>query len=272
MNRDVVRQASNIVALIATVIFNWASQVFELNGNTNQALANRYDILYFPADWAFSIWGIIYTLLIAWVIYQALPSQRGNPYHRRIGYLFVVTAAANIGWIASFHYEQFALSMVMMLLLLVTLIAIVLRLGTRDAAVPLRDRWLIHIPFSVYLGWITAATVTNATYLLYDAGYRESVLGIGGEAWTVILLLVSAALAIMVIITRRDTAYALVIAWAVSAIGSRYLALEIVAGTAFFVAAAILIVIVINWMFSGPSAEGTATVGSSYGRGHCRPA
>jgi translocator protein len=265
MNRDLARQASNIIALIATVVFNWASQAFELNGNTNQALANRYDILYFPADWAFAIWGVIYTLLIAWVIYQALPSQRKNPYHRRIGYLFVVTAAANIGWIAAFHYEQFALSMVMMLILLVTLITIVLRLGIRDAAVALKDRWLVHIPFSVYLGWITAATVTNATYVLYDAGYRDSLLGIGGEAWTVILLLVSAALAIAMIITRDDAAYALVIAWAVSAIGSRYLALEIIAGTAIFLTAAILIVIVINWMFSGPDGEETPTSNTSYG-------
>jgi translocator protein len=258
MNKDVVRQAGNITALAATVIFNFASQAFRLNGNTNQELANRYDILYFPADWAFGIWGIIYTLLIAWVIYQALPTQRTNPHLRRIGYLFVATCAANIGWLVAFHYEQFALSMIAMLVLLVTLIAIVLRLGLPDKNTALVDRLLVFIPFSVYLGWISAATITNAAYVLYDAGYRESLLGIGAETWTVVMLVISGILAVAMIMFRRDAASALVIAWAVAAIGSRYVSLPVVAGVAFAAAAIIVIAIFVNWLFNRPQSAADA--------------
>lgn len=258
MNKDTIRQASNIFALVAVVVFNFASQAFELNGNTNDAVANRYDILYFPANWAFSIWGVIYTFLIAWVIYQALPSQRENPLHRKIGYWFVIISAANIGWITAFHYEQFPLSMLMMLVLLVSLVVIFVRLGIGHVTVSRRDKWLVHVPFSIYLGWITAATVTNATYVLYDAGYRESLLGISAEMWTVLLLIISAALAISMLVTRRDAAYALVIVWAVVAIGARYTDIALIATSAFAAAAIIVLALAGNLLIRQRSSNNSA--------------
>ncbi|MDX1994138.1 MAG: TspO/MBR family protein [bacterium] len=239
MKRISLRQIANIIGLVATLVFNFVSQDTRLVENTNADIANRYPILYFPANAAFSIWGIIYTLLIAWVIYQALPSQRDNPNQQRIGWLFVVTCIANIAWLVSFQFlEQFALSMIAMLALLGTLIAIYLRLDIGRAAVSLRDRLLIHVPFSVYLGWITAATVTNATYVLYDAGYTQSFLGISAETWAVILFVVSALLALAAVITRRDVAYALVIVWALYFIGVRWQELETV-GISAYVAAGV---------------------------------
>lgn len=238
MNRDQLRQIANVVGLVATVVFNFASQAFELGGNNNAELANRYPILYFPDNAAFSIWGIIYTLLIAWVIYQALPSQRANTLNRRIGWLFVATCAANIGWLVAFQFEQFPLSMVAMLVLLACLIAIYLRLDVGRGSVSTRDRLLIQVPFSVYLGWITAATVTNATYVLYDAGYTQSFLGIADTTWAVLLFVVSALLGLAALIMRRDVAYALVIVWALYYIGVRYQELDTV-GTSAYAAAGV---------------------------------
>jgi hypothetical protein len=255
-----VRQVLNVVVLVGVVIFNYAAQEFELGGNTNAELANRYDIYYFPANWAFSIWGIIYFFLFAWGIYQALPSQRDNPNLERIGPLFIVASLFNAGWLLAFHYEQFVLSAGAMIALLITLIVLYLRVGIGRTAVSVRDKWLVHVPFSLYLGWVTAATVTNVTYVLYHLGYQESLLGISAEAWAVVMLAVTAVIAIAVLATRRDIAYALVIVWALSAIASRYAEIDVINYSALAAAAVVVLAIVGSIFFNG---GGRQLVGTS---------
>ena len=97
MNGGKLRQLANILALSVVIAFNSISQALPLNGQTSAQIANRYpDMLYFPANYAFSIWGIIYAFLTAFAIYQALPSQRNNPIFDKIGYLFVASSVFNI--------------------------------------------------------------------------------------------------------------------------------------------------------------------------------
>ncbi len=254
MNRDVLRQAANVITFVVTVAFNSLSQIpsLEFGVGTNAEIANRYpDLLYFPANSAFSIWGIIYTFLFAFTVYQALPAQRENPHLRQIGWLFVVSGIANIAWITSFQFEQFALSMVMMLILLGTLLALYLRLGIGRTAVSLRDKWLIHIPFSIYLGWITAATVANAAYVLRDANWDG--FGIAPEVWTVIMLAITGVLGVAMLIRHRDIAYALVIAWATFWIAVRHGDIQVVAGAALAVAILMIVGLVVSVITSRPS-------------------
>jgi translocator protein len=221
INRDIVRQFINIMALSITVAFNAISQALPLNNQTNADVANRYpDLLYFPANYAFSIWGVIYLLLTAFIVYQALPSQRNNVEIRKIGYWFVITSALNIAWIFMFQYNQFVLSMVVMILLLISLLVIYIRLDIGGKVVSLRGKLLVHVPFSVYLGWITAATVTNAAYVLTDLGWDG--FGIPDQTWAVIMLVVTGVIAAFMLLTRRDIAYGLVIVWATFAIAMRY--------------------------------------------------
>ena len=111
----------------------------------------------------FSIWGLIYLGLIAYAIFQALPSQRENPRLRATGWWIVLGGLANSAWIFLWHYEQFPLTLVAMLVLLVTLIMTYLGLGSGRTSVPPAERWLARLPFSIYLGWITVATVANVT-------------------------------------------------------------------------------------------------------------
>ena len=54
-----------------------------------------------------------------------------------------------------------------MVVLLLALIAIYLRLGTGFSRVSPAETWLVRVPFSIYLGWITVATIANITSLLY---------------------------------------------------------------------------------------------------------
>lgn len=247
MGKVSLRQIVNGLAIILTIVFNTISQIpsFGIGLGTNAEIANRYpDLLYFPANYAFSIWSIIYLGLIAYTIYQFLPAQRDNALLNKIGYLPALTAVFNIGWLLAFQYFQFPLSMVMMLGLLGTLIAIYIRLGTGRVSVTPAERWFIQIPFSIYLGWITAATVTNATYVLKDAGWNG--FGIAPEVWTVIMLIVTGVVALGMIIRFHDIAYGLVIIWAVVAIYGRYPELATIATAALGVAAAVFLALVAN--------------------------
>lgn len=248
MNRDLVRQFINIVALVFTLVTNSVSEAVPLNGQTSAQIANRLPIFFVPANYVFSVWGIIYTLLIVFIVYQALPSQRENPYLRKIGYWFALTCLTNGIWLVLFHYNLFALSMVAMIILLVALIVIYRRIEVGHGAVSNATRWGIQIPFSTYLGWITVATVANAAYVLYDAQWNG--FGIGGEVWATIMLVVATAITLTIIVTRRDIAYSAVLLWALVGIVIKQSAVPLVAGTA--VVMAIVILLTLLWrLFKG---------------------
>jgi translocator protein len=99
----------------------------------------RFTIYFTPANFAFSIWGLIYLGLTGFVIYQALPSQRNNPMMRRVGYPFALTSVLNGIWLFAWHYEYFVLSVFVMLALLATLLTIYVRL---DLGLPADKRRL----------------------------------------------------------------------------------------------------------------------------------
>ncbi|MEP6989051.1 MAG: TspO/MBR family protein [Chloroflexota bacterium] len=242
MNRDFFRQFINIVALVFVLVMNGLSEAIPLNGQTSAQISNRLPIFFVPANYVFGVWGVIYTLLIVFVIYQALPSQRENPYLRKIGYWFALTCVANGVWLVLFHYNQFALSMVAMLILLAALIVIYTRIEIGRGAVRNATRWCIQIPFSTYLGWITVATVANAAYVLYDAKWNG--FGISGEVWAAIMLVVATVITLTIIVTRRDVAYTAVLLWALVGIVIKQSAAPLVAGTAAVVAVVILLTLI----------------------------
>jgi hypothetical protein len=248
MHRDIVRQFINIVSLVFVLVMNGISEAIPLNGQTSAEISNRLPIFFVPANYVFGIWGIIYTLLIIFIVYQALPSQRENPYLHKIGYWFALTCLANGIWLVLFHYNQFALSMVAMVILLAALIIIYRRIGVGKGTVSNATRWCIQIPFSTYLGWITVATVANAAYVLYDAKWNG--LGISGEVWAAIMLVVAAAITLIMIVTRRDVAYTAVLLWALVGIIIKQSGAPLVAVTAGVVA--VIIFFTLIWrLFKG---------------------
>jgi tryptophan-rich sensory protein len=227
-----------VIALIGTLAVNALANALPINGQTSAEVANRLPIYFVPANYVFSIWGVIYMLLIGYGVYQARPSQRENPRLRRIGYLFVLSCIANSAWLVFFHYEYFPLTMVAMVTLLLTLIAIYLRLDIGKAEVTGAEKWLTHVPFSVYLGWITVATIANASYVLYDANWDG--FGLSGAVWAVIMLVVATAVTLTIIATRRDIAYTVVIVWALVGIVVKQSATPLVAVTAALMTAAVI--------------------------------
>ena len=211
----------NIVALLVVLVVNGLASALPIAGQTTGEISDRFDVYFVPAGYVFSIWGLIYLALIGFAVYQALPSQRDSPRLAGIDALFVVSCAANASWILAWHYEQFGLSVLIMLVLLVSLIAIYLRLGIgRISEVTGAERWLLHVPFSLYLGWITVATVANITSFLDHIGWGAW--GIPEPTWAAIMLVVGLVIATAVALTRRDIAYGLVIVWAYVGIAVKF--------------------------------------------------
>ncbi|MCJ7676734.1 MAG: tryptophan-rich sensory protein, partial [Anaerolineales bacterium] len=147
-------------------------------------------MFFVPAGCVFSIWGLIYVGLLAFAIFHSLPSQRQNTALRRIGYLPSLSGVANVAWLFFWHYNAFGWTLVAMLLLLASLLAIYLRLDIgRAPAVGSGERWAVRVPFSIYLGWVTVATLANATDVLYLTAWNGW--GIAPEAWAVNLLVLA---------------------------------------------------------------------------------
>ena len=236
--KDILRQIVNILATILVIVLNGLASTATLNGQTTGEISDRFDVYFVPAGYVFSIWGLIYLGLIGFSIYQALPSQRENPRLRRMGYLYALTCVANVAWLYLWHYELFELTIVAMVVLLLVLIGIYLILGIGRTRVSAAETWLVRVPFSIYLGWITVATVANATSLLDYLNW--SGWGLSPEIWAVIMLVAAAAIATAVSLTRGDVAYVLVIVWAFIGIAVKQSDTPLVAVLAGFLAGFVL--------------------------------
>ncbi len=247
MNKDILRQIVNIFAVLLTIIINSLANIIPFNGLQTSQISDRFKVYFVPAGYVFAIWGVIYLGLIAFVIYQALPSQRENPRLIRIGYLFAFSCLANIVWLFLWHYERFVLTIFAMLALLILLIAIYLILDINRTHVSPGERWLVHLPFSIYLGWITVATIANATSLLDYLKWTGW--GISPQLWAVIMLIAAIAIAITASLTRSDAAYLLVLVWAFAGIAVKQADAPLVSTSAWIATALAALLIPIGFLF-----------------------
>ena len=212
-NNLIVVKLSNIIAFVATVIINGLAGSTTLIGGVNTAeISDANPTLITPAGYVFSIWGIIYILLAIFVIYQALPSQKEKEYTKKIGWLFVLSSTANIVWIFLWQYQILSASVILIFLLLATLIAIYLRLNIGKSTASLREKLAVHAPFSVYLGWITIASIANVAVFLVSEKWDG--FGISPETWATLIIIVALVITLLVLAMRRDIAYGLVFVWA----------------------------------------------------------
>lgn len=206
----------NLLGFLGTVVVNGLANALPLNGKTTGELSDQYPNLFVPAGLTFAIWGLIYVLLAIFVIYQLIPSVRRDAqkvdFVQRIGLLFFISSIANIGWIFAWHYKIVSLSVVLMLILLGCLIAIYLRLNIGQSEATKAEKYSVHLPFSVYLGWITIATIANVTALLVDINWNRW--GLGEQFWAVAVIIVGIAIALSILFTRKDIYYCLVVDWA----------------------------------------------------------
>ena len=199
-------------SLVAMVFVNYLAQMLPLNGMTPGEVSDSLPNLFAPAGLTFSIWGVIYVLLAAFAVFQFGFSKGtpSSPSLDKVRVTFAVSSLANIGWIFAWHYRQFELSLALMAILLISLIIINLTLD--KMIFNTLEKVVFRLPFSLYFGWITVATVANVTALLVSLGWKG--FGLAEQGWTVIILAVAALIGTATMVIRKDIAYGLVFIWA----------------------------------------------------------
>jgi hypothetical protein len=206
----------NFIGFLAVVSVNALAVILPINNRTTQELSDKYPNLFVPAGITFSIWGIIYILLLLFAVYQFViafgrsSDQRGI--FEKIGILFFISCIFNVAWILAWHYEIVWLSLIIMVLLLISLILIYIRLDTGRSDIKNSEKILVNIPFSIYLGWITIATIANVTAFLVKINWNK--FGVSDQLWTVIVIAVGVIITLATVFSRNDIFYCLVVIWA----------------------------------------------------------
>jgi len=239
----------NSIGVTATVIINALAVILPLNGKSTNQLSDAIPNLFVPAGITFSIWSIIYTFLIIFMLYQIIEFSKKERAEMtaiyKIGGWFMLASLANVIWIFLWHYEYVSLSLLAMLILLISLIMIYLRLNIGLSTVPLREKLAVHVTISIYLGWISVATIANVTAVLVKAEVGE--LFLGQATWTILVIAVVAILTILILLRRKDIAYGLVIIWALLGIIIKRLNTDPIYGvqTSIATTAAVAIIVIV---------------------------
>ncbi len=213
-----------LLGFLLMVTVNALASILPINGVGTGQVSAEYETLFTPAATAFAIWGAIYLMLGVYTVFQLLPVKTAADGERqklleKVGVWFILSSVVNAGWIFAWHYRQLALSLAIMLLLLASLA----RIGwlLRQPHCSPKEELALRVPFGLYFGWITVATVANVSVLLVSMEWNG--FGISPATWTVIVLAVALVIAVVTMYSIRSVAYGLSVAWAYSWILVRHL-------------------------------------------------
>lgn len=209
------------------VTLNALSIIIPLGGKTTQELSDMYANPFTPIGFTFSIWSVIYTLLLIFSVIPLINTLRGKEQknklvNKNIGYLYAISCLLNGFWILSWQYQYVGLSVIVMLSLLVTLIKTHIELRKNTNALTWSDRYITFPAFSIYLGWISVATIANITAWTVSIGW--SGWGISMIHWTSIMVVVATLLGTTLLLKYRDIFFNLVVIWALYGIMSKRMA------------------------------------------------
>lgn len=214
------RQITLVLATALTLVMNYLSQSLPLFGRTNADVSDALPNAFTPAGLTFAIWGVIFTGLIVFAVYQALPTQRGERYDR-LFWPYLLSNLLNASWLLAFQSLNLGVSVLIMLALLATLIWLDRTLrgmnttNTLTTPPPNRaDFWALQVPTSLYLGWISVATMANITAYLVSQGVTGGLLGLSPQAWSAALLVIAGIVGTLMLTRYRDYAFAGVLLWA----------------------------------------------------------
>jgi hypothetical protein len=256
---DITRQAATVLAFLLTMAVNTAANALPINGQMTKDISDRFEVFVIPAGYVFAIWGLIYVLLGAFTTWQALPRNREDAALRRLGYLPALSGILNSVWIVLFHYEAFGAALAVIVGLLATLVAIHLRLWEHRDAMHGTPFWTVRAPWSVYLGWLTVATIANTAQALAFSGFTG--FGIEPALIAAVVLATGVVIASTFVLRFRDAAYGLVIVWAYAGVAVKEADTLLVAGTA--VAGAVIVAALVVVAIARSRATGAREVGAA---------
>ncbi|WP_210608311.1 TspO/MBR family protein [Priestia flexa] len=226
----------NAIGLVLVLIVNYLANALPIGGQNTGEVSDSVPTLFTPAGYAFAIWGLIYTLLVIWVIRQFIAREDQKEIYAKIGIWFFISCLLNSAWIFIFQYLYFTLALLIMVLFLVTLIIIYSIIQNSRMTT-----WFMRLPISIYIGWISVATIVNV-FVVFQANGIETLFGLSEETWAIIMLIVGGILGILFTRKNRDIAYSLVFVWAFIAISVKQSAYSGIVTTVWVV----VVILVLN--------------------------
>ena len=203
---------------VGVIAVNALANILPINGYNTGQISAFYPNAFVPAGFTFSIWGVIYLLLLSYTIGYTYYSLKRQAYPKAFRFIehvntyFLLTCIFNMAWIVAWHYLQIELSVLIMLLFLSTLIQLFLKTKSMAHDLTLTQRFILQTPFIVYLGWISVATIANITALL--VAYKWTALNIAPVYWSAVMILIAIVLAAVMLIKFQVVSFTLVVAWA----------------------------------------------------------
>ncbi|WP_025785733.1 hypothetical protein [Sporosarcina sp. D27] len=216
-----------LVTYLVMIVMNYLANALPLNGMTTGEVSDSYSNLFAPAGYTFAIWGLIYVLLAFHVIYQLGFFRSGERSEvtqlvKKIAVYFSISSVANALWIVAWHYGKLGTSIVLMLIILVSLI--IINGMTVKADLSFKEKFFIRLPFSVYFGWITVATIANITSYFVSIDWNG--FGLSDQTWTVIILLAGTIIGIATLLKNWVASYGFVLVWAYIGIYNKHVSPE----------------------------------------------
>lgn len=211
-NRNLLGSIIVVITYLAMIAVNTLANILPINGRSTGDVSDAYSNLFAPAGITFSIWSLIYFLLLGYSLYQLInrKSVFENKAYKRVAFWFIISSIANILWIFAWHYEVIWLTLILMLVLLTSLI--IINLSLRNVQASKSETLFIKIPFAVYFGWITIATIANITTFLVLIEWNR--FGMSEVFWTVVIVIVGAIIGFLAEIYYKSFSYGAVIIWA----------------------------------------------------------
>jgi hypothetical protein len=232
----------NTASLIFALVMNGLSNTGVFNGKTVGEVSADFETLFAPAGYAFSIWGVIYILLLMFVGQQwyAWFKHNDDLELKNTGIWFALSSFANGIWIVTWLYGYLGVSVILMLILLVSLIVLTVKLRLEIWDAPKRVIIFVWWPICIYLGWIIVATVANIAAFFVSINWQ------GGfffpQAWTIIMIIAATVIYLLLIYFRNLREAALVGIWALIAIAVKQLHMQPIIAAIAFIASAILFI------------------------------
>jgi hypothetical protein len=242
---NIVKRWIFVLATVVLILMNFLSNAIPFGGNTNAMISAKYPTLITPAGYAFSIWGLIYTTIIVFTIFQLLRGKQKRFYNLIWPY-YLVNVVANVCWLIAFQNEWFYLSVALILVLLGSFIGMFRFFYRLRRALGTTHRFFFQVPFSLYFGWVSLATVVNIAVLLVasDATFLLE----SDQMWAVVMIGVSGFLAIAILFTKKDFIYCFPIIWGLIAIGVKQSEIDVIASTAYTVALIVALAVAFEFL------------------------
>lgn len=238
-----ILQIGNGIAFVSVVFINYLSNTGLLNNTTIGEISRDLNSLFTPAGYAFSIWGLIYLLLLGFAVYQGrslFVKVKNDDFVEKTGFWFILSCIANAAWIFCWLYEYTGVSCIFIFLLLFSLLKIIENNKMKLWDAPFSVILFLWWPFVIYSGWVTVASIANVSSYLVKIGWNG--FGISAEIWTLIMIVIATAINLSITWKRNMKEFAFVGAWALIAIGvANNNDNNMIANLAFFTAAVLII-------------------------------